>query len=178
VKTIIEKNGERIEYEEEEVDLSRFPTNISKLSKGDEVTIGDLHGNTIKGVWFLLKEGVIEMDVADYDALYLIYSKDITAITDKDLNDFKRILKKITVTKEQVTVRFLGDIFCDRGKCDWFTLLLFKHVLSLILNLEVIFSNHDAYFISIFYETWKGILGPKLPVYLMTRCGPQSICSS
>jgi len=43
----------------EDVDLSKFPTVVPGVQSQRQVTIGDLHGNFIKFLYFLLKEGVI-----------------------------------------------------------------------------------------------------------------------
>lgn len=95
---------------QEQVDLFKYPENISTLKEGDELTIGDLHGNSIKFLFFLIKQGVLTLNHGeqDYNELVHIYNdtkktEDEISINLKtlqletsDINNIANILKKDT----------------------------------------------------------------------------------
>ncbi len=202
--------------DEEEVDLRDCPLQQQEEEEshnGREATLGDLHGNAIKLLFFLVKEGVLKVEPEDYDALMQYYqqyalasakaNKDIARYDDtekklekletlknapqtgygtidqdslekiiaqhtqsllnidnalKEVFDeiaeinlyFRKMLReKYSVNAQAATqlVRFMGDELCDRGRSDWFTLLIFGKLMSAEELLQrdlfkVLASNH------------------------------------
>ena len=132
----------------EEVDLSKFPIVVDAEPRSErQVTIGDLHGNFIKFLYFLLKEGVINISEVDYCALYKIYNTEKEKLKKKDLTDFKLLLATMVKNDSAPKVRLLGDELCDRGRNDYFTLKLIEKLNALKCDFEILLSNHSAVFI-------------------------------
>lgn len=81
----------------------------------------------------------------DYISLINIYNQ--KNHTKQDFKTFSEILAKAIVNNNIKLVRFLGDMLADRGKNDYFILLLLKFLGEKAVNYEILFSNHDAIFI-------------------------------
>jgi hypothetical protein len=139
---------------EETVDLSIYPTSPDKLNSGDQLTIGDLHGNSVKFIYFLIKQGVLKLgkEAEDYQKIIAIYNKE-EPLDVADLTKFKDILNRAKFTEhaKEATVRLIGDEVADRGNNDYFTLLVLKKLKDECVPTEIIFSNHSAEFVR-FYE--------------------------
>ncbi len=119
---------------------------------GAQITIGDLHGNTMKLVFLLVRHGVItNMNVEKYDELVRIYRANIDTLTSEDINKFNDIINNLTFNTTGM-IRLLGDEMCDRGSNDYFTLKLLSKLSSAKVPFEIILSNHSAEFIEA-YET-------------------------
>lgn len=127
------------------VDLESEYTNDNK----GEYTIGDLHGNAIKLLYFLIKQNVVKnINGNDYNKLIGIYKKPVANIEKNDLNLFKKILKNIKCTKNKNSiVRLVGDELADRGSNDYFTLKILQKLHEQGIRLEILISNHSAEFI-------------------------------
>lgn len=151
---------------EEEESLYKHPLRINKLDPNVQLTIGDLHGNTLKFLFFLIKEGVMSFSGTDeeqkeqYNKIVEIYKK-AGDITHQDLQSFEDILQTAVINKDNfdnVTVRLLGDEFADRGNNDYLTLLLLKRLDTkqgkdgCLPKLEIIYSNHGAEFVRFYRE--------------------------
>jgi hypothetical protein len=54
-----------------------------------QLTIGDLHGNGLKLMYFLVRQNVIDLDESDYLRFAEIYLKDVDGITKEDLKTFE-----------------------------------------------------------------------------------------
>jgi len=137
-------------------DVSHYPKYPDPL-KGPlqkEVTLGDLHGNAFKLLFFLLNEGAIRLDSKDdYDTFIKLYDKesnapaDKTNLTEADLFTFRSILSKIKKTEHSVYVRLIGDTLADRGANDYMTLALFNQLDLIGVPFEIMISNHDISFL-------------------------------
>jgi len=95
----------------------------------NQLTIGDLHGNALTFIHFLIKQNVLVLkNSKDYDDLVRIYSDGFTDIMTKapdskgvpetpeliakykrDVDLFKKILSEATVIPDSGTVRLIGD---------------------------------------------------------------------
>jgi hypothetical protein len=115
----------------------------------NEYTIGDLHGNAIKLLYFLIKQGIVKnIDGNDYNKLVYIYKKPVDNLGKSELNLFKNIIKKIKCTKNPNSiVRLIGDELADRGSNDYFTLKILQKIHQEGVPLEILVSNHSAEFI-------------------------------
>lgn len=105
------------------------------------ITIGDLHANAIKLLVILRAFHFTSFtEKQREDFLIAYYENDIVL--------FENCLKKIKFTANTKKIRFLGDILSDRGRNDWFILKILQQMNNNHIPYEIIYSNHDALFIS------------------------------
>ncbi|MBX9585837.1 MAG: hypothetical protein K2X50_01135 [Gammaproteobacteria bacterium] len=132
---------------EEVVDLRDHPEPSKMVEAVSSVTIGDLHGNALKLLYFLIREGVLSLaDPNQYAEFVEIYCKSIDEITIQDIKAMRSIVKKSSVNNT-IKVCLIGDEFADRGSNDYFTLLLLKRLHEARVKLEINISNHGLEFI-------------------------------
>ncbi|MDX1836258.1 hypothetical protein DIZ81_02495 [Legionella taurinensis] len=139
-----------------DVDLRKYPDDISPLTKDDEVTLGDGHGNALKMVYFLIKTGIMTLagGAEDYQRLVEIYEQELNPEANdyapyaKAMDDFIRILHQAKPGLVGI-LRFLGDVVADRGNNDLYTLLIYEWLLIAKIRVETMMSNHDMAFISL-----------------------------
>lgn len=129
------------------------PTDETHLAgAGVQITIGDLHANTMKFIYTLVRHGIIT-DITDenYDDLVSIYLKDIDELDKNDLERYAQIISSLKFNNS-VFIRLLGDELSDRGSNDYFTLLLIRKMHEENLKMEITISNHAIEFVNA-YET-------------------------
>lgn len=131
------------------VDLKKYPETIDTFAPGMEVTIGDLHGNALKLIYFLLRNQVIKLSKRDYQQLVTIYTTPPELITSKDLDLFQAIITSAPLSRLH-KIRFLGDDLCDRGMNDFYTLFIFKTLDAGMVPFDIVLSNHGEFFLSAF----------------------------
>jgi len=131
------------------VNLTGFPEkDTSPKYQDHKFTLGDLHGNALKLLYFLIRYGVFKMDRTDYEAFIKIYEKLADELKNSDLDNFNSILSKITVNIDSPKVCLVGDVLADRGSNDYFTLkILGKLTYVKEKDIEILFSNHDYVFL-------------------------------
>lgn len=123
-------------------------TNDRIPHENNELTIGDLHGNALKLLHFLVRQKVINLDEPEYVEFVKLYKKNNKEITKEDLDVlFENILAKMTANPVG-TVRLIGDEFADRGANDYFTLKIIEKLNQLKVPYEIIASNHGIELIS------------------------------
>ena len=128
------------------VDIYKLPVG-QKPQDNRQVTIGDLHGNAMKLMFMLVKEGIAaEVTKEDYINLVRIYLKSVDKLTKKDIEDFNLILDKIKFNT-QTAVRLIGDELADRGSNDYFTLKILEKLHTCKVPVEIIISNHSIEFL-------------------------------
>jgi len=147
--------GSTIEEKEEELShLYEFPGSVDsqKIGKDQELTIGDLHGNALKLVWFLIKHGFIE----GFDES--LYSKLVEHYKNNNLEKFNKIIdENLKINLNAGKLRLIGDELCDRGSNDGMTLCILEKLSDAnkkpidsaeksSFEFEIIFSNHTAWF--------------------------------
>lgn len=136
-------------YRKEAVNIKQMPS-ISKqyaARAGAQITIGDLHGNALKLMYFLVKHGVLtNVSDNDYRRFVALYDKNPNELNKNDLVWFNQFLGKLNVNALG-TLRFIGDELADRGSNDYFTLKFFELLSKKKVKMEVILSNHAADFI-------------------------------
>lgn len=132
--------------------LEEWPLpNLRRTDIPREISIGDLHGNPIKCLHILVREGIFDITSDDYHTLNAIYNK--IELDKNDIETFTKILNdKVTITNHKSLILFLGDTIADRGNNDYFTLLIFRKLSINKVSFRIIFSNHDAEFLLQFYE--------------------------
>jgi len=132
-------------FEEQNVDLYKYPNNIRESDEDSEFTMGDLHGNTMKLLRMLVKEDIAtNITPEEYEKLAEIYKGGVEKITAEGLRNFDNIIEKIKFKKKGV--RLIGDELADRGTCDYFTLKVLKEMYKQEVPVEIIESNHGLQF--------------------------------
>ncbi len=140
------------------VDLTEFPSEPASLEPEAILSLGDLHGNAIKFLWILIKEGIIKLNgLSDnaslntpekcYQQLVAIYKKDSKDLTSDDLKCFKDILSASTVKPVQL-LSLLGDELNDRGNNDIFMIFLLNMLKSKGQAFEIALSDHGCGFLA------------------------------
>lgn len=128
-----------------QANLKQYPREINSYPPGVEITIGDLHGNALKLLYFLIRNDVIKIDKEDYKLFVTIYQKNPNELTTKDLSFFQIIVNSAEINTQH-KIRFLGDDLCDRGMNDYYTLVIYKKLDQANVPFEVILSNHGNFF--------------------------------
>lgn len=146
-----------LEVKEEEVNLKKYPKNLN-TSKDPRVAIkGDLHGNFLMLIHFCIQNGIIYLETKEEDIYQEFVNFYYTRLSghsfsnkndnEKLIHDFEELLLNIKATDDRVVLRLIGDVMADRGPCDYLTLLLLQHFQSLSIGYNVLFSNHDNWFL-------------------------------
>ncbi|MFA6303706.1 MAG: Dot/Icm T4SS effector Wip [Legionella sp.] len=133
---------------EEFVDIYQMPDfDQAKSSKGAWITMGDLHGNTMKLIFMLFKHGIASgISKAEYNELVRIYRLQPDKVKAEDLLSFTNILCSIHYDNS-INIRLIGDELADRGSNDYFTLHLLEQLQLHNINFEIIISNHSIEFL-------------------------------
>lgn len=140
------------------VNLAKHPSlstfEQKQASPTTEITIGDLHGNALKLLHFLVLHDIVMISPACYKTIASVYNKDVSKLSKHDIEKFNSSLAKAGVTTKSFLVRLIGDELADRGSNDYFTLKIFEKVFEKNANikLEILLSNHGAVFIKTFAE--------------------------
>lgn len=133
------------------VDIYQLPA-VENQQKGSQFTMGDLHGNAIKLLFMLVKQGVAtHISEKDYRKLVKIYCTPTEELSTMVLAKFNAILAKIHFCCDY-GIRLLGDELADRGSNDYFTLKILEKLNVHHVPVEIMVSNHSIEFIEA-YET-------------------------
>ncbi len=153
-----------IVFEDRDVEMSNPPASIEIRYHlpTQEITLGDLHGNALKLLYFLVREGIFKIKSDDYFEFCNIYEEESLSVASawfsfqggpvSDLDSIKvaklgAILERIEVNPAPPKIRLIGDTLSDRGANDYFTLKIIKKLGVAHVPLEIILSNHDLGFI-------------------------------
>jgi hypothetical protein len=149
---ILEKTIHGVKIIEPCANLLEYPLKRKESEIYKQYTLGDLHGNALKLIYFLIRENLIEMTKEDYERISSIYYKDVQAIEMEDLQDFQSIINRLAFRKLNADsmIRLLGDEFCDRGENDYYTLKILEKMHLQSVPFEILFSNHGYELISVF----------------------------
>lgn len=170
------------------VDIYQLPIDLKIPEESTEITIGDLHANTMKLLYLLFKHGIASnLDKAEYEELVRIYKavKNPSAfdrnassyektckLAQKDIKQFDTLLNKIRFQSEikpglKLSLKLIGDELVDRGNLDFYTLKIFNALQKNKIPFKILISNHGIEFIR------------ALTVYLRGECEelPQSMLS-
>ncbi len=138
----------------EEVDIYTLPY-LSKI-EGNQVSIGDLHGNAIKLLFMLVKHGIVtNITEQNYQKLVEIYKTPVDELKKEDLAEFNNLLANVKFNSNGLKVRLLGDEFADRGNNDYFTLKILQKLAAAQVPFEIILSNHSVEFIEAYEKQDK-----------------------
>ncbi len=126
---------------------------VSIMAPGTlEIIIGDLHGNFLKLIYTLMREGVISgISKEDYKSLGKLLKKPYDKITAADQRKYSEIIDKIIIDpSSKIKLTLIGDVLRDRGPSDSFTLELIAKLTTAPgnkkLEMDIIWSNHDFAF--------------------------------
>lgn len=134
-----------IQLIEEQVNLYDVPKQIHH--ENETLVIGDLHGNAVKLMYFLVKHGfATKLSEDDYENLALLLSYDVNEITSNHVLDIKKRLSCIE-WKNSNKILLLGDDLCDRMFNDYWTLLIYEQLVAHKISIEFLISNHNIEFI-------------------------------
>jgi hypothetical protein len=158
------------------VRLKQYPGVREDLKEGHTYTVGDLHGNTMKMIHFLVSHGAMRLSKEQYDELYNtyeqlsnseVYQAENTQQATALLETFTSLLDQAEFSNEGNNLfRFIGDTLADRGANDYLTLLVYKKLKDRGIPFKINFSNHDLEFIaSMEDETYKS---PLIPIGVAT----------
>ena len=120
-----------------------------ELRRANEITGGDMHGNSKMLTHFLVQTGIARVKGDAQKPWKELMRK----IDDNDVAGFKETLphclELVTPPKNLV---LLGDLLADRGQNDWFTLCILEFLHDKGQPFDVIFSNHDAAFVEYYLD--------------------------
>lgn len=144
----------------EEVNIRIFPISSGAAFLKDQViTLGDLHGNTMKLIFILQNHGILELNKEQFDRLWEIYDLDIDTLTQPDkleqtrslLNEFKLLLRAVKKNAPGLLI-LIGDELADRGNNDIFTLLLMQALHDDNISFQIQLSNHSLQALAFFED--------------------------
>ncbi|MBL7481226.1 Dot/Icm T4SS effector Wip [Legionella bononiensis] len=147
----------------EQVDIYQFPDVCYPAKENTQITIGDLHGNSMKLMFMLVKQGITtNVTKEQYDKLTALYNKNVVDLTKQDIEEFNKIIAGITFNKTAITL--IGDELADRGSNDYFTLKILEKLKEQQVPVKIIISNHSIEFLQACekYETTKHFRPPML----------------
>ena len=147
--------GNSTEFIDEHPNLLDYPpVSAYSLDKNCQLTIGDLHGNALKLLYFLVRESIFEITPEAYQDLVAIYYKDLSEITRNDLDEWCRLLRGVSAkeTSSNRLIRLIGDELADRGANDYFVLKLLEKLGNSAIPYEIIISNHGFEFLSVYEQ--------------------------
>lgn len=128
-------------------DLYIYPDTIEQIQQGSQITLGDLHGNSLKFIYSLIRHGIMQMSKEDYAKLGDLYKKeDPKNIKSSDLSMLDEILDR-SKTNNCALLRLIGDEVGDRGTNDYFTIKILEKLKKEGVIYEIIFSNHGLEFL-------------------------------
>ncbi len=134
----------------EPADLTQYPKDKID-AQGPSITIGDLHGNALKFIYFLAKYNVLKITEEQYNVLQNIYNSK-NELTAEDFAQFEDILKNAECDKTKL-VRLIGDTLADRGRNDYLTLLVYQCLANKGVDFELLLSNHDMEFFEAYFKS-------------------------
>lgn len=132
------------------VNLNVYPKlKNDSFPDGTEITLGDLHGNAQKLMYFLVKNNMAGISERDYGQFVKIYKTSPDQLTARDILIFNRIISSLNFSKKY-KLRILGDDLSDRGMNDYYTLKIFQAMDEASVDFEIVLSNHNKFFIDAF----------------------------
>lgn len=130
------------------VNIYKKPVPIEHEFKITEATIGDLHANVIKLIYFLIRNGIIFMDDDIYNRLVELYKTPPDQWTQEYIDELADVVKSFLVINKEVLVRLLGDEVADRGPLDISILWFLAEYVKQGGLIQIHVSNHGFEFIT------------------------------
>ena len=130
-----------------DADLSICPKPMLVHKGHKHISLGDLHGNVMKFIYTLIEEGFLDIGEREYGVLNAIYNKEPQMLYVGDLDYFKAILHRAKVNNDKA-LTLIGDELADRGKNDFWMLLVLKRLHEAQVDIDVLLSNHNVDFLN------------------------------
>lgn len=133
--------------------LTTYPKQIT-ITPGLTYTVGDLHGHTMKLMYFLVLHGAATPTTEQYIELYIIYEEincddySKPAVSSQRFKRFAELLDEIEFCNNSNLFRLIGDVLADRGANDGLTLLVLQKMKDAGINYEINLSNHDLEYVA------------------------------
>lgn len=124
------------------------PTPIKHSFKVAEVTVGDLHANIVKLVYFLIRNSIIHMEDDVFDRLVRLYKIPSDRWSQAYVDELAKVVKSFVVINKTVLVRLLGDEVADRGVLDMSILWFLAEFVKQDGLIQIHISNHGFEFIT------------------------------
>ena len=133
------------------VNIYEKPSRETQLLVGTtQITIGDMHANAMKFIYFLVRNGIADISQDDYKVLAQIYGKGTENLTATDLEIFNTIINELHINTHDIKeILLIGDELGDRGENDWFILKIIDKLRQEYpaLKTNILFSNHGLEYI-------------------------------
>lgn len=111
------------------------------------ITTGDLHANSIKFLYFLIRHGLVSLPKESYDTLVELYRKPQETLTQDEFHQIPLLIEQMKMLRPLVLVRLIGDETADRGQCDYYVILILDKLHREHQPIEILASNHGLEFI-------------------------------
>lgn len=129
----------------------------------EEFTIGDLHGNSLYFINFLIRSGIVDFTgdesvKAEKYATLADYYTSLRSLRQNNIRYNARIdlitdlIAELEIKDKNALVRLIGDEVADRGENDYLNLKILEKLKTDGANCEILLSNHGTEFIRA-YET-------------------------
>jgi len=134
------------------VNIYEKPSRETQLLVGTtQITIGDMHANAMKFIYFLVRNGIADISQDDYKILAQIYEKGTENLTAADIETFNTIINDLKINPHDIKeILLVGDELGDRGENDWFILKIIDRLRQAYpaLKTNILFSNHGLEYIA------------------------------
>lgn len=138
------------------IDIYTCPQSV--ITNATELSIGDLHANSMLMMYFLVANGVVKITEENYAKLKDIYLKE--KLGKSDIATFNHIIDGLEIN-EKPLLRFIGDEICDRGQNDYFIFKILDKLHTSGVRTEIMLSNHGIEFM-IPYEQKQELYAPNI----------------
>jgi hypothetical protein len=108
------------------------------------VVIGDMHGNVLKLLHFLVKHGVVDITDDTYNEFASLHQA--RYLDRAKIARLCEIIYNLSFDRNAPYLRLMGDELCDRGKNDYLTLYLLAMLDNAGVPFEIYQSNHTLDF--------------------------------
>lgn len=138
---------------QEQVNIDIIPVK-QKGNVATNICVGDLHGNAIKLLYFLVRHGICSISPTDYERLVQIYKTRQEDLNSDLIHEFNKIVSGLQISKSNTLVRLIGDELADRGSNDYFVLKILQKLHDGGVKTEILLSNHGIEFVAA-YELFE-----------------------
>ena len=116
------------------------------LKTAKEVTLGDLHANTVKAIEHLVVSGLVSLEVAEMDELYTLFDNPDNHSDTIAVGRMIGLINMMEWIGGDRKFRLMGDVFCDRNGNDYLNIALINHLRAIGADIDLFAGNHeDAY---------------------------------
>ncbi|MFL9989633.1 hypothetical protein, partial [Paraburkholderia sediminicola] len=114
-----------------------------------KIAFGDMHGNTLMALEFLIQADVLQLPEPGGELLWDAIKAAITTGKVSDAAAFRALLSQLVVnpSRKDAGIILIGDLLADRGQNDFLMLTLFSFLSENRIDFKIILSNHDLDFI-------------------------------